>query len=164
MSETEWTFVVLALMLVGLAGTLVPVLPGILLMWAAAIAYGFAVGFSGVGIAVIVIATLLSVMAVALGVILPKQAASDSGVSGKSQFAAAVGAIVGFFVIPVVGIIVGAIVGIGLSEYYEKRDWQQTKASTIAVAKGFGLSTAVQFAVGVTILMIWLAWAATVAL
>ncbi|MFT7476243.1 MAG: hypothetical protein ACI81L_003192 [Verrucomicrobiales bacterium] len=162
MSDTTATLVLLVLMLVGLIGTLLPVLPGILLMWGSAVAYGFFVGFSPIGIAVIVIVTALSAAAVVLAVMVPKRAAADAGASWKSQLAAALGAVVGFFVIPIVGILVGAIVGIGLAEYYEKRDWELTKTSTIAVAKGFGISAIVQFGIGFFILVLWLAWAAVV--
>lgn len=162
MSDTTATILVLIVMLIGLAGTLLPILPGILLMWAAAIGYGFAVGWSGAGVAVVVLSTLLSGLAIVLGVVLPKRAAEESGASTRSQIAAAVGAIIGFFVIPVIGIVIGAIVGIALSEYLITNDWELTKQSTIGIAKGFGLSTVAQFMIGFAILVLWSGWAATV--
>lgn len=160
MSDLTITVLVLLVMLVGLAGTLLPVLPGIVLMWVAVVGYGFAFGFDALGIGVIGIVTLLTVLAIVLGVVLPKRAAAGAGASGKAQLAAAVGAVIGFFVIPVVGLVVGAVVGIAIAEYYEKGDWALAKESTIAVAKGFGVSTLAQFAIGVAILLIWLSWAA----
>ena len=50
MSETLITGITLAVLLIGLLGTVVPFLPGILLMWGAVIAYGFLVGFGPVGV------------------------------------------------------------------------------------------------------------------
>lgn len=160
MSDIVVTIIVLVVMLTGLVGTLIPVLPGIALMWAGAVAYGFFFGFDALGISTIVVITALTALAVTLGVVLPKQAASDAGASRKGQLGAAVGAIVGFFVIPVVGFVIGALLGLALVEWYDKGDWELAKVSTIAVAKGFGISTLVQVAIGIAILLIWLMWAA----
>lgn len=164
MSDVAITIIILIALLVGLLGTVVPVLPGILLMWGAVVAYGFFVGFGAVGIGVVIVATLLSALAVALGFILPKRLADESGASGWSQIAAVVGGIIGFFVIPIVGIIVGALVGIAIAEYLDKDDWTRARGSTIAVAKGFGISALLQIAIGFAILLAWTLWAATVVL
>ena len=74
------------------------------------------------------------------------------------------GGIIGFFVIPVIGVPIGAIAGIALAEYLDKEDWALAKESTIAVAKGFGLSALAQIATGFVILILWAGWAATVLL
>lgn len=161
MDEAVVSGLVLIVLLIGLAGTLIPILPGILLIWGATVGYGIAVGFSGTGIAVVVVSTVLAVVAVALGVVLPKRAADASGASTQSQLFAALGAIIGFFVIPVVGIIIGALIGIAASEYSRTNDWEMTKRSTIGVAKGFGISTLAQFGIGFLMLLVWLPWGAT---
>lgn len=162
MSDELATIIVLVLMLVGLAGTLIPIVPGILLMWAAAVGYGFVVGFDALAIGILVVVSLLSAVAVASGFVLPKRAAEDAGASKASQLAAAVGAVIGFFVIPVVGVIIGALVGLAGAEWYDKRDWPAARASTIAVAKGFGVSALLQFGLGFLILVVWLVWAQAV--
>lgn len=162
MSDDVATVLVLLAMLVGLVGTLVPILPGIALMWFAAVAYGFAVGFDALAVVVLLIVTVLTVVAVVLGIVVPKRAATASGASTRSQLVAAVGAIIGFFVIPIVGLLVGAVVGLGIAEYVDKRDWPVARASTIAVAKGFGISTLLQFATAFLILLVWTVWAQAV--
>lgn len=160
MDDAVVSGLVLVVLLVGLAGTLIPILPGILLMWAATVGYGFAVGFGGVAIVVIAITTVLSIVAVALGFALPKRAADASGASSQSQWFAALGAVIGFFVIPVVGVVIGALVGIAASEYGRTNDWEMTKRSTIGVAKGFGISALAQFVIGFLMLLVWLPWGA----
>lgn len=159
MSDALITVIVLIAMLIGLAGTLVPILPGILLMWAAAVVYGVVVGFDAFGITILVLITALTGVAVAVGVLVPQRAAAESGAALASQIAAGVGAVIGFFLIPIIGAPVGAVVGIGLAEWYDKRDWPAAKASTIAIAKGFGISTLAQFGLGFVILLVWLPWA-----
>lgn len=160
MSDGVVTVATLVVMLVGLAGTLLPIVPGIGFMWLVAIAYGFVVGFDATAIGALLVITLLTVAATVIGVVLPKRAAVESGAATSSQISAAIGAVIGFFVIPIVGVVIGAIVGIGLAEWYDKRDWPSARASTIAVAKGFGVSTLVQFTIGFVILLVWLGWAA----
>ena len=86
----------------------------------------------------------------------------DSGAAKWSQWAAVVGAIVGFFVIPVVGVIVGALVGVWLAEWSDKGDRRLAWHSTVAVAKGFGINTLVQFGIGAVMIAVWSIWAAVV--
>jgi uncharacterized protein YqgC (DUF456 family) len=162
MSDEFATATVLVLMLVGLIGTLIPILPGILLMWIAAVFYGFAVGFDAFSVGVLVVITILATVSVAVGIALPKRAATASGASTSSQLAAGVGAVIGFFAIPVVGVVVGALAGIALAEWRDKGEWSAARLSTIAVAKGFGLSALVQFGMGFLILVVWLVWAQAV--
>lgn len=162
MSDQLATVVVLIVMLIGMVGTLIPILPGIALMWVAALGYGFVVGFDAMAVGVLIVISALTVVAMIIGVLLPKRAAADAGASTASQISAAVGAIIGFFAIPVIGVVVGALVGIALAEWYDKRDWPAARASTIAVAKGLGLSALLQFGIAFMILVVWSVWAFTV--
>ncbi len=150
----------LLVLVTGLLGTIFPILPGILLMWAAVVGYGFVAGFDVLGIGVIVVATILTAVSIGLGVLLPKQAADAAGASKKSQIASIIGAIIGFFVIPIIGIFVGAVAGIALAEYLDKGEWDPAWASTKGVLTGMGIAALAQFAVGMVILIIWIAWAA----
>ena len=150
----------LLVLLTGLLGTIFPILPGILLMWAAVVGYGFVAGFDALGIGVIVIVTALTGLSVVLGIKLPKEAAEEAGASRKAQWASVLGAIIGFFVIPVVGVVVGAVAGIALAEYQDKSDWSVAWQSTKGVLKGMGWAALAQFVIGVAILVVWLAWAA----
>ncbi len=162
MVEPVLSLVFLVILFTGLAGTIIPVVPGILLMWGAVIGYGFVADFDAIGIAAIVAVTVLAATSVVLGVLLPKKAADAAGASTKSQLAAVFGAIIGFFVIPVVGVIIGAVAGIALAEYGDKNDWGQAWVSTKGVLVGMGLAALSQFAIGVIILFVWLGWAASV--
>lgn len=162
MSDLLVTVIVAVAMLVGLAGVVIPILPGLALIWAAALAYGLQVGFGVIGVVVMILLSVLTVASIVFGVILPKRAASESGASNRTQLIGVVGAVVGFFVIPVVGIVVGALVAVLLAEYADKRNWSEARTATIGVAKGFGISSLVQLAIGMVMLAIWSLWALTV--
>ncbi len=162
MTDVEATIVIALVMAVGVIGTVVPFLPGVLLVWFAAVVYGFLVGFSPIGIVVLVVLTALVAVSVIKSVVVPKRAAEGHDVSRWSQLVAVVGAVIGFFVIPVVGIIVGALVGLYLAEYAHHRDGVEAWGSTIAVAKGFGVSALIDIAIAMLMASIWAIWAVTV--
>ncbi|NNC79715.1 MAG: DUF456 domain-containing protein [Acidimicrobiales bacterium] len=162
MTDTAWTLVVGLALVIGLFGVLIPILPGLGLMMVVALLYGFAVGWSTTGIVVMVIIAMLFIASVIVGLLLPKRAAAEAGATTWSIVVAAVGGIIGFFVIPVIGVVVGALVGLLLSEYHHSGDWATARASTVATAKGFGVSVLVQFTIGCVLLMVWAVWAATV--
>lgn len=160
--DLTWTVLVGVTLVVGLCGVVFPVLPGLLLMWAAALVYGFAVGWSSLGIGVMVVLTILTAAGFVTGILVPKKAAAESGASGMAQVGGLVGAIIGFFVIPVVGVIVGALVGLLVVEYLRNDDWALAWTATKGTARGFGLSILIDLALGMTMLVLWAIWAATV--
>ena len=78
------------------------------------------------------------------------------GVSNWSIFLGGVLAIVGFFVVPIVGIVLGFVLGIFLAERVRLRDtgfaWQSTKHAVKAV----GLSILIELGAALFIGVIWL--------
>ena len=160
MSNGDWTFIVFVVMVIGWAGTIVPIIPGLILMWAAALVYGFATGFGPEGIVVMVILTTLVILGVIKSAIVPKRSAEAHGASRASQLGALVGAVIGFFVIPVIGLFVGAMVGIFVIEQMAKRNVSLAWRASKGVAIGFVKSAALDIAIGFVMISVWSAWAA----
>lgn len=161
-AELGWTVVAAVIMVIGLCGVIIPILPGLALIWVTALVYGFIVGFGPGGIAVMVALTVLMAISIVKSVLVPRKAAQDGGASGWAQLGALVGAVIGFFVIPVVGVIVGALVGILLVEVWLKGDWGEAWTATVATAKGFGISVLIDLGLGLVMIGAWAVWAATV--
>ena len=164
MSDGASTALVAVVMVVGLAGTVVPVVPGLLVIWGGALAYGFLVGFDPLAVAVLVVLTIVLAVSFALSILLPRRMAQSSDVSTWSQWAAVVGAIIGFFTIPVVGVVVGAVAGLFAAELVHHRDPAAAWSGSVAVAKGFGLSALVDLALAALMISVWSLWAAIVVL
>ncbi len=162
MSSLGWTLLAAVAMAVGLAGVVVPVLPGILVIWAVALAYGFAVGFGVLGWITMVVLTVAVVVSIVSSVVVPKSAAAEFGATGQSQLLGLVFGIVGFFVIPVVGLFVGALLGVYLGEYQRLEDSEAAWRATKAVARGFGKSVLIDIGLGVLMVGVWTIWALTV--
>lgn len=146
-------------MAVGLVGTVVPFVPGLLLVWAAGGVYGLAEGFGVPGSVAFGIMTVLLVIATVLKFVLPKRIGSAKGASTSALLAGAAVGIVGFFVVPVIGLPLGAVLGVLLVERARSGDWRTAWAATRGVIVGFGLGTLVELGAGVAMVGCWVTWA-----
>jgi len=157
-----WTIVVGVVMVLGLMGVVLPVLPGLLLIWAAALFYGLMVGFGTLGWAVLGLLSVLVLAGIVKGVVIPRRAAAASGASGWAQLGAVVGGVIGFFVIPVLGLILGALAGLLAVEYLLKGDWNEALVAVRGTARGFGISVVIDLILGMIMIVAWSVWAASV--
>lgn len=153
--STGGELLVLLVMLVGLVGTVVPVLPGLLLIWAAGVAWVGLDGWGAARIAVGILLTVLLVVGTIVKYVLPARAASGAGAPRSTLLAGAAGAVVGFFVIPVVGLLVGAVLGIYLAERQRLGSHGLAWPSTRAVLVGVGLGVLVEIAAGLVMVAVW---------
>ena len=150
--------VVAAAMAVGVAGTVVPFVPGLGLVWLAALVYGLVAGFGLAGWIAFLTVTALAVGGLVAGVVLPHRAARGGGATSLSLVLGAATAVVGFFVVPVIGLPLGGVVGIFVGELIRTRDATIAWRATIATLKGFGLGTLVQAACGLAMVSVWVIW------
>jgi uncharacterized protein YqgC (DUF456 family) len=114
MDPVYFYFIGAMLVAAGLAGTLLPVLPGVPLVFAGLAVAAWADGFHRVGTVTLVILGVLTALAVALDLAASSFGAKKAGASRQGMIGAGIGAIVGiFFGLPglVFGPFVGAVVG-----------------------------------------------------
>lgn len=133
-----------AVIVVGLAGTVVPLLPGALLvagaivLWAlntgGATAWGVAIG----ALALIAAGQLLKYL-------IPGRQMKNSGVPSWVLIVGAIAAVVGFFVIPVVGLVVGFILGVFGAEVIRLRTFTDAWPTTWQAMKSAGWSVLIEF-------------------
>ena len=120
---------------IGLVGVVVPVVPGALLVWAAIVVWGIAVG-TATGWTVVTAATAVIAAGQVVKYTIPKKQLKTQGVPNRSLVIGGLVAIVGFFIVPVVGLLVGFVVGIYASELQRvggRMAWPSTKAALRAV-------------------------------
>lgn len=146
-------------MVLGVAGTLVPVLPGVVIVWAAGLVYGLLDGFGSVGAVAFTVMTVLAVAATVAQVALPARSGARRGASLGTAAAAAVGAVVGAVVLPALGLPIGALVGVWAAELARAGDAGLAWRNTLAVLRGMGVAILVELAAGTLMLATWLAWA-----
>jgi uncharacterized protein YqgC (DUF456 family) len=157
-NRTALVIMVATAMAVGVAGTVVPFVPGLGLVWLAAVGYGLAAGFDVAGWVAFLTITALAVAGLAAGVVLPHRAARGSGATSLSLTLGAATAVVGFFVVPVIGLPLGGVLGIFIGELLRTRDATVAWRATSATLKGFGLGTLVQVVFGLAMVSVWLLW------
>jgi len=139
---------------VGLAGIIVPILPGTLLVYAAIAVWAFVQRGT---VAWLVLGVVTAVLGGSLLVkyLWPVRRMRAADISGWTLTAGAVAGVVGFFVIPVLGLIVGFVLGVYLAELLQRRDQRRAWASTVHAVKGVALSTGVELAGGLVATAAW---------
>jgi uncharacterized protein YqgC (DUF456 family) len=158
MDSTAVVAGVALVMAAGLVGTILPAVPGLPLIWAGALVYGFIEEFGTEGVAAMTLITLFLVVGVASKYVLANRRARDSGAPRGSLVAGGMLGFVGFFVIPVVGFFVGAALGVLLAERRRAGEWGAALVSTKGVIAAFGIGVLLEMAAGVAMIAAWVVW------
>lgn len=141
-------------MVVGILGVVIPVLPGLLLCWLAVLLWAILGEAGGGRWAVLVLATVVAVGGTAVKYLWPGKRLKDTGVPTSSLLAGGVLGVIGFFVVPLVGLVLGFVVGLWLAERVRLgpgQAWPSTRQALAAV----GLAMLVEFAAALGIAVIW---------
>lgn len=153
--------IVFVVMLIGVVGTVVPGVPGLPMVWAAALGYGIIEGFGVSGTICFTIITLLTIAGVLAAYIVPPKKASNAGASMGSIAIGVALAIVGFFMLPPLGFVIGGVAGIYLGERMRQADHDTAYRATVATLIGFGIGFLIELVASVMCIAVWLAWLIT---
>jgi uncharacterized protein YqgC (DUF456 family) len=129
---------------IGLAGIVIPILPGGLLVFAAILVWAL-VEQTAVGWATLGIAAACFVVAEVIKYTWPVRRMRAAEVGTWSLVAGGVLGVIGFFVVPVLGLVLGFVLGVYLAELAKRRDQRRAWASTVHAVKGVALSVGVEF-------------------
>lgn len=140
---------------VGVVGLVVPVMPGLILMWGAVGVWALLDGGGAWRWATFGVVTVLAIVGTVAALTLSGRKATDAGAPWWALLMAVVGAVVGFVMIPLVGIVVGGIAGLWLAELIRLREPRTAWDTTWAALQGYGLGTVVQMVAGIAIVLVW---------
>ena len=147
--------VAVVLMAVGIAGMLLPALPGPPLLFAGFVIAAWAEDFAYVGYGTLVVLALMSLSAYLADFIAGSLGAKHFGASSKAAIGAAIGAVVGiFFGLP--GILLGPFIGAVLGELTEREDFHAAGRAGIGATVGLLLGTAAKMAIAFTMVGLFL--------
>jgi len=141
---------------VGLVGIVVPLLPGALLVFGA-IAVWAVVENNVTGWVTLGVAAALMAVATLIKYLWPMRRMREADVSTWSLVAGTVLGIIGFFVIPVLGLVIGFVLGIYLAELANRRDQRVAWTSTKHALKGVALSVGVELCGALLATVAWVA-------
>jgi uncharacterized protein len=153
----------LFVLLVGLAGLIVPVFPGLTVMWLATLVYALiqsaAHNMSGWNWFAFVFITLLMLGGNIVDNIIIARKMRDQFVPWSSILLAfAAGIIASIFFTPLIGL-VAAPLGLFLAELYRLKERDAAIASTKAYMIGWGWAFGARFIIGITMIGSWMLWA-----
>lgn len=154
MSAVEW--IVAALMVVGLIGIVIPVLPGLLLIligvliWAFELQHEVAWWVMGISIALFLACMVLEFL-------IPGKRMRRAGVRTSTLVIGVLVAIVCAFLIPVAGALIGFPLGIYLVERGRRGGHAQAWSATKHALKAVGLNILIEGATAVIIIGLWVA-------
>ena len=146
-------------MLGGLALLIVPIFPGITVIWLAAVIYGFVTGFDILGIIMIVFITLGMIAGISADNVLMGAGALKGGASWLTIIVALVAGVAGTIIFPPIGGFIAIPIAIFLLELLRNREWRSAWRATRGMALGWGLSFLVRFGIGLVMIAAWLIWA-----
>ena len=139
-----WTLVCGLAIMVGAVGIIVPVLPGSMLIGISLLVWALAMG-STVGWVVFGVGIALVAAGMASSAVLTSRALKKRSIPGRSVVGGLLLGIVGFFMIPVVGLLVGFALGLFLSELARQKDARAAVSSSVAAIKATGLGILAEF-------------------
>ncbi|MBB5163283.1 DUF456 domain-containing protein [Mycobacterium sp. AZCC_0083] len=139
---------------VGLVGILVPLLPGTVLVFGAILVWAL---FERTTVAWVTLGIVAALLAASLLVkyLWPMRRMKSADVGTLSLVAGAVLGIIGFFVVPVLGLVIGFVLGVYLAELAKRRDQRVAWTSTVHAIKGVALSVGVELAGGLLATVAW---------
>ncbi|MGD2206508.1 MAG: DUF456 domain-containing protein [Anaerolineae bacterium] len=147
--------VALLIMFVGLMGTILPVIPGTILIFVAAFLYALVEGFHVIGWPTLVVLGLLAIAATTADIWASGAGAKMGGASGWSVALGLLGGLIGLVLFSLPGAIVGALLVVLLIETFRQDDWRQALKAGSGWVIGWALSTVAQLGIGLSMVAIF---------
>jgi uncharacterized protein YqgC (DUF456 family) len=149
------TLVAGIMILAGLLGVVVPVLPALPLVWGGVLVWALG-RHDAVGWSTLLVATGIAAAGLIVKYLLPGRRLRASGVPLGSMVAGGALGVAGFFVVPVVGVVLGFVLGVYLAERVRvggPAAWPSTRSALAAV----GWSMAIELLTGLLVAATWVA-------
>jgi len=125
------------LILLGLAGSFLPILPGPPLAWAGLLVYGIFTDFQEATVLAIVIFGILTALTMVIDMLAPVLGAKGYKATRSGIIGALIGALIGVFVAGPIGIALGPLVGAFIGEYIAHRDHERALKAAWGAFVGF---------------------------
>ena len=145
MPDAALWLLALLLVLAGIAGAVLPAIPGAPLVFGGLLLGAWIDGFAKVGWVPLVLIALLGGATVAVDLAATALGARRAGASPLALVGAALGTVVGLF-LGFVGVLVGPFVGAALGEYVARRDLRQAGRAGLGTWLGIVLGGAAKIA------------------
>ncbi len=151
--------VVLLVMVAGLFGLVIPVFPGIVVIWGAALVFGLVEGFGTLGGWTFAGITLLMILGVTVDNIAMGAGARKGGASWWSIAASLLAALAGTYAFPPFGGLLLAPLVLLAAEYLRQQNFPQAWEAARGYLLGCGWAFVARFTLGLAMIGLWAYWA-----
>ena len=143
------------LVLAGLAGTILPALPGLPLMFAGMLLAAWAGHFTQIGPWTLGLLAVLTLASIAVDIFATALGAKRVGASGLAMLGAAIGTLLGGIIFSLPGLILGPFIGAVAGELLHGKPWQHASRVGAGTWIGLAIGTAMKLALAFTMLGIF---------
>lgn len=150
---------VFATMIVSWFGLIIPIFPGLNIIWVAAIGWSIHVGLAWPGWLYLVILTILMVVGNLSDNVFINGKARISGASWWSIIVGNIAGIAGAILLPPLGGLLFVILGVLIVEWIRHRDWKKAWATSKEMFFGFGWAITARMGIGALMIGLWAIWA-----
>lgn len=149
-----YAWLLMLVLLVGVLGTFVPMLPGMWLVFAGLLVYGIFDKWTDYSVWYVVFVGILAVASSALDYAGSLLGAKKFGASNKSGFGAMAGSVIGGILGNLPGTIIGSALGAVGAEYSQKHSWEDAVRAASGTLIGSAFVSFIEFVVAVIIFII----------
>ncbi|MCJ7824997.1 MAG: DUF456 domain-containing protein [Anaerolineales bacterium] len=146
------------MMLVGLLGAIIPLLPDVVLIWVGALIYGLVVGWGQSGGWLFGVISVLGLIGLLSDVWVSGVGARQAGATVLTTLGGLAIGLVGLVVAGPPGFLGGILLGTFVLEYWRHRDPEQALRTTFGMGIGYGASFVIKFLLGLGMIAAWVAW------
>ncbi len=147
---------------VGLVGLLVPIFPGLVVIWIATLVYGLISpgAFDALCWTMFILITVLMLFGSIVDNLLMAKKARDKNAAWVSIGLGILAGIVFSLALPPLGGILAAPLALFLAEYFRRqRNYREALQTVQALFAGWGIAFLVRFAIGLVMAGLWMIWA-----
>ncbi len=145
------------LMLVGFLLSLIPILPGSLIVWLIALIAGLIDGFQQISIGALILMTIIMAVSQLSDLWLPLFGVKTGGLSCAAALGSLVGGLIGTFLIPIplLGTLIGTVAGALLVEYIQRGQMEPAMRAGEQAARLFAVGYAIRIFSSLAIVIVY---------
>jgi uncharacterized protein YqgC (DUF456 family) len=141
---------------IGLIGSVVPIIPGIALMFGAIVFYGFFTGFADYAYGYILFALFITVLSYAIEYGASVIGTKHFGGSKASMLGAIGGGLIGVIFMGPIGLIIGPVIGAVLGEFFISRNFHSSIKVGLGTVTGIIAGTTLKLVLAIILFITFL--------
>jgi len=146
------------IMFVGLFSLVIPILPGLVVIWVGALLYGLSTGFNLPGAVIFTLVTLIMLAGTIIDYLVMGVSVRQGGTSWLAMGLALLAGILATLFASPLGGLLAALLALFLVEWIRLKQWRKALISARSMIFGLGWSTLSRVGFGTVMIILWILW------